>query len=36
VTAGNRTRKIVSIRLDRPDDKADVMTEETFLARQTP
>jgi cytolysin-activating lysine-acyltransferase len=35
VTAGNRTRKIVSIRLDRPDDKADVMTEETFLARQT-
>jgi cytolysin-activating lysine-acyltransferase len=36
VIGGNRTRKIVRIRLDRPDDKAEVMTEESFLARQSP
>ena len=32
VVEGNRTRRIVSIRLDRPDDKAEVMTEAEFLA----
>jgi cytolysin-activating lysine-acyltransferase len=34
VTQGNRTRRIVRIRLDRPDDKADVMTEDAFLGRR--
>jgi cytolysin-activating lysine-acyltransferase len=33
VTQGNRTRRIVHIRLDRPDDKAEVMTEAQFLDR---
>ena len=33
VTQGNRTRRIVQIRLDRPDDKAEVMTEAQFLER---
>lgn len=36
VTGGNRTRKIVRIRLDRPEGKADVMNEADFLARQQP
>ncbi|MDM7930623.1 toxin-activating lysine-acyltransferase [Tabrizicola sp.] len=31
VAEGNRTRRIVRIHLDRPDDKAEVMTEAAFL-----